>query len=136
MQNLVEPHLVFRDAGLAFAHLEGAEVVLGVAAVIIRAGAEPVQVAVGPAERSLDDVVNLVEIKVGSELELAPERRVRLLKFDPDPVGDHLRAAGAPPRTRLVRTFAVWHGVQAIAELLLGHLRAGPDLFFRRRMNG
>jgi hypothetical protein len=23
-----------------------------------------------------------------------------------------------------------------IAELLLGYLRAGPDLFFRRRMNG
>jgi hypothetical protein len=23
-----------------------------------------------------------------------------------------------------------------IAELLLGHLRAGPGLFFRRRMNG
>jgi hypothetical protein len=79
-ENLVEPHLVFRDAGLAFAHFKGAEVVLGVTAVIIRDGAEPVQMAVGPAERSLDDVVNLVEIKVGSELEPTPERRARLLR--------------------------------------------------------
>ena len=72
VENLVEPHLVLRSAGLAFAHLERAEVELGVAAVIIRAEAEPVQVAVRPAERSLDDGVNLVEIKVTSEFEPTP----------------------------------------------------------------
>jgi hypothetical protein len=75
-KNLVEAHLMIGNAGLAFVHLERAEVVLGVVAVIVRAGAEPVQVAVGPAERGLDDVVDLVEIKVGSEFKPAPERRL------------------------------------------------------------
>jgi hypothetical protein len=67
--------------------------------------------AVGPAERSLDDGVDLVEIKVRSELEPTPERRTRPLKIDPDPVGDDIRTARAPSRGRLVRTFAARHGV-------------------------
>jgi hypothetical protein len=67
--------------------------------------------AVGPAERSLDDGVDLVEIKVGSELEPTPERRARLLEVDPDPIGDDIRTARVPSRRRLARTFAACHGV-------------------------
>jgi hypothetical protein len=47
---------------LAFLFLERAEVVLGVKAVVARPGAEPVQMTVGPAERLLDDVVDLGQI--------------------------------------------------------------------------
>jgi hypothetical protein len=41
-------------------------------AVEIRPGAEPVQVAVGPAECGLDNVVQLTEEQVGRELQPTP----------------------------------------------------------------
>ena len=63
-QDLVEADLFLWDAGLAFVYLERAQVDFGLRAVKVRAGAELVQVTVGPAERLLDDPVHLVEQQV------------------------------------------------------------------------
>ena len=63
-QHLVEAHLLLGDAGLALVHLVRAQVEFGLRAVEVRAGTELVQVAVGPAERILDDLVYLVEQQV------------------------------------------------------------------------
>src|SRR5207249_2026470 len=53
---------------IALLDVERAQVLLG-------ASAETVQVAVGPAERDLEDVVQLVEMRVGGEFEASPQRK-------------------------------------------------------------
>jgi hypothetical protein len=54
------------------------------------------QMAVGPAERYLDDVVQVVEEQVRRELEAAPQRRCSSVEIDTHPIGDDVAAAWAP----------------------------------------
>jgi len=65
-QHLVQAHVFLGNPRLPVFHLEGAQVVLGFGSVMARAGAELVEVGVGPAERYLDNLVDLVEEEVGS----------------------------------------------------------------------
>jgi hypothetical protein len=64
-EHFVETYLSLGHAGLALLHLIRAQVVLGLGTVIPRTGAELVQVTVGPAERDLEDLVDLVEKQAG-----------------------------------------------------------------------
>ena len=64
-QHLVQAHVFLGDPRRPVFDLEGAQVVLGFRSVMPRAGAELVKVGVGPAERYLDDLVDLVEEQVG-----------------------------------------------------------------------
>ncbi len=63
-QHFVEAHLFLRDADVSLVHLERAQVQLGLRAVRNRAGTKLVQVTVGPAERLLDNQVQLVEEQI------------------------------------------------------------------------
>jgi len=51
------------------------------------------QMTVGPAERCLDNVVEVVEEQVGRDLETTPQRRFGALEIDTDPIGDDIEAA-------------------------------------------
>lgn len=95
-QHLVEAHLVLGNAGLALLHLERTQIVLRVVAVVLWPTTEPMQMTVGPAERSLDNVVEIVEEQVGRELKTTPQRRFGSLEIDTDPIGDDVKAAWAP----------------------------------------
>src|ERR1022692_3781235 len=55
---------------------------------------------VGPAERDLDDGVNLIKEQIRGQLKAAPQRRLRALEIDTDLVGDDLRPARPAPRDR------------------------------------
>jgi hypothetical protein len=65
-----------------------------------RAGAELVKVGVAPAERYLDDLVDLVEEQVGGQLKPAPKRRPGPSKVDPDTLGNDIWATRPAPRRR------------------------------------
>lgn len=97
-QHLVQANLLLGYAHLAAAHLEIHEVVLGVVTVIDRATAESVQMAVGPAEGYLDDLVQVVQKHARRNLQPPPRRRCGACQIDPDLVGHHVRAPGAAAR--------------------------------------
>src|SRR5262249_19156765 len=99
-QHLIQAHVFLGDPRRPVFHLEGAQVVLGFGSVMPRAGAELVQVGVGPAERYLDDLVDLVEEQVGGQLKPAPQRRPCPFQVDPDTVGNDIWATWATPRRR------------------------------------
>ena len=56
---------------------------------------EPMQMAVGPAERHLNDVVQLIEEEIRCQFKPTPQRRVGALKIDP-----HRRGAAAAANGR------------------------------------
>ena len=58
------------------------------------------QVAVGPAERGLQDTVQLVEVHVGGELETTPQRRLGTGDVHADPIGDDVSTPIPAPRRR------------------------------------
>src|SRR5215469_9849735 len=72
-KHLVKAYILLGDPWIAFLDLEGAQVVLGLGAVAPGAGAELVQVAVGPAERDLNNLVHLIQEKVRGQLKPAPQ---------------------------------------------------------------
>ena len=95
-QDFVEAHLILGNAGLALLHVERAQVVLRVVAVVLRPTTEPMQMTVGPTERGLDNAVEIVEEQVGRKLKTTPKRRFGSLEIDTDPIGDDVKAAWAP----------------------------------------
>jgi hypothetical protein len=52
---------------------------------------------VGPAERDLEDLVNLVEKLAGCQLKSPPQWRLGSGEIDPDPVPDQIGSSQAPP---------------------------------------
>jgi hypothetical protein len=99
-QPLVQADLLLGDAGLALVHLVLHQVVLGVVAVILRAATEPVQMAVRPAERDLEDLVHVVEEQIRGEFESAPHRRLTAQQFHAHPIGHRCGATRATARRR------------------------------------
>ena len=95
-QHLVDAYLFLGDANVSLVHLERAQVKLGLRTVRARAGTELVQVTIGPAERLLDNLVQLVEEQIRRQLQPAPERRPGPLQVDPDAVRYNVRPARAP----------------------------------------
>jgi len=99
-QHLIQAHVFLGNSRLAVFHLKRAQVVLGLGAVMPRTGAELMQVTVGPAERHLDDLMDLVEKQIRRQLEPAPQRRLRPVEVNPDAVSDHFAAPSPPARWR------------------------------------
>jgi hypothetical protein len=95
-QYLIKAHVLLGDPRLAFVYLEGAQVMLGLGTVMSGPGAELVQVTVGPAERHLDNVVDLVEKQIRRQLKPPPQWRLGSLQIDPDAVNDDVTAARPP----------------------------------------
>ena len=92
-QHLIQPHLLLRHALVTLIDRERAQVVLGLAAVVRGAAAEPVQVRIGPAERGLDDLVHFVKEQIRREFQPPPYRRPRPSQIYPDPQRHQIRAA-------------------------------------------
>jgi hypothetical protein len=98
-EDLVEADGVRRHAGVGLVlGAERAQVALAVRCMTGRTGSELVQVAVGPAEGDLEDLVDLVEVQVAGELHTPPQRRCGPVEIDPDPIGDDVGAARPTPR--------------------------------------
>ena len=87
------------NPGITFVHVERAQEVLCLRAEPIGPRGEPMQVAVGPAERHLDNVVDLIKEQIRRQLQATPQRRISAHKIDPHPVGHHI-AATRPSRRR------------------------------------
>jgi hypothetical protein len=54
------------------------------------------QMIIGPAERDLDNVVEITEEQVGRDFKTTPQRRSGSLEIDPDSIGDDVKTAWAP----------------------------------------
>ena len=59
-----------------------------------------VQVTVGPGERDLEDLVDLVEKQAGCQLKPPPQWRLGSGEIDPDPAPDQIGPSRAPPGLR------------------------------------
>lgn len=73
-EELVEPDVVLQQAVLALVEVEVRD---EVRRPVVSAGSKAVQVAVGPAHRHLDHVVNPGQREVPGHLEAPPDRRLR-----------------------------------------------------------
>ena len=65
-------------------------------AVVLRPTTKPMQMSVGPAERGLDNVMEIIEEQVGRDLQTTPQRRSGSLKVDTNPIGDDVKTTWAP----------------------------------------
>ncbi|HEX8936546.1 MAG TPA: hypothetical protein VF788_20675 [Pseudonocardiaceae bacterium] len=65
-------------------------------AVVLRPTTKPMQMIIGPAERDLDNVVEITEEQVGRDFKTTPQRRSGSLEIDPDSIGDDVKTAWAP----------------------------------------
>ncbi len=116
-EHFVEAYLFLGHAGLALLHLIRAQVVLGLGTVMPRTGAELVQVTVGPAERDLEDLVDLVEEQAGCQLKSPPQWRLGSGEIDPDPVPDQIGPSRAPPGLRCGEVSSVGRVRRATGDL-------------------
>jgi hypothetical protein len=116
-EHFVEAYLFLGHAGLALLHLIRAQVVLSLGTVIPRTGAELVQVTVGPAERDLEDLVDLVEKQAGCQLKPPPQWRLGSGEIDPDPVPDQIGPSRAPPGLRCGEVSRVGRVQRATGDL-------------------
>ena len=79
---LVESYVVLERPVLALVDVEARD---EVRRAVVAAGAEPVQVAVGPAHRRLDHVMHPRQAEVTGQLESAPDRRLRAVQVQAHP---------------------------------------------------
>ena len=100
---LVEAYVVLQHALLAFVDIEGGEKVWRS---IVPAGAEAVQVAVGPAHRGLDRVVHPGEGQVARQVEPPPDRRLRADQIQPQLEPDTSGGGGRSTGSTEVSTFS------------------------------
>ena len=57
---------------------------------------KPMQISVGPAERGLDNVMEIIKEQVGRDLKTTPQRRSGSRQIDTDPIGDDVKTTWAP----------------------------------------
>ena len=89
---LVEADVVLQHALLSLVDIEGGD---EVRRSVVAAGAEAVQVAVGPAHRGLDRVVHPGQRQVAGQVEAPPDRCLHAVQVQPDTEPGHLRRARA-----------------------------------------
>lgn len=77
-----ESHVVLERPLLALVEVEVGD---EVRRAVVTAGAEPVQVAVGPAHRGLDHIMQSRQGQVTGQLEAAPDRRPRTMQIQTHP---------------------------------------------------
>ena len=92
LQGLVEPYFGSGEPAvvllLALLYVVGAQEQLTALVERMPAEGEAVQMGVGPVERHLQHLMYDVERKVRAQIEPTPDRRLGVIKVDPDPI-DH-----------------------------------------------